>query len=83
MVISNLIGNIIAGGTSIIHLSDSVPMLVWKIFLNGSLLAQHVDVDLWADVQNSFNNFVQSGQIWAMLVGFFLGYFIRGMYTIG
>jgi hypothetical protein len=37
------------------------------------------DTQLFDDVQQSFNHFIQSGQAWALAIGFFLGYFLRGL----
>ncbi|WP_430684956.1 hypothetical protein [Leptolyngbya sp. AN02str] len=46
----------------------------------GSLLAQgQFDTDVFAGVRSAFNNFIQSGQVWALLVGIVLGYLIRGL----
>ncbi len=35
--------------------------------------------ELFDNVHSSFNHFLQSGQAWALLIGLFLGYFIRGL----
>ena len=35
--------------------------------------------ELFDNVQSSFNHFLQSGQAWALLIGLFLGYFVRGL----
>ncbi len=44
------------------------------------VLAQAIqEPDILGDIQNTFNNFVQTGQIWALILGFFIGYFFRGM----
>ncbi len=83
MIISNLLQPAINGLISTLPINDSMQIFLWKAMLNSSILAQKVDVDLWRDVQNAWYNFVQSGQIWALILGFIIGYFIRGMYTIG
>jgi fructose-specific phosphotransferase system IIC component len=44
------------------------------------VIAQN-DPDVLADIGNAFRNFYQSGQIWALLVGFILGYMVRGLTT--
>lgn len=83
MIIANLLEPGINGLLSSLTINDSMQILLWKAMVNGSILAQKVDVDLWRDVQTAWYNFVQSGQIWALILGFIIGYFIRGMYTIG
>lgn len=49
-----------------------------------TMLAQHIDdPNLLGKVQSSFDHFVQSGQVWALLVGVILGYIIRGLTSYG
>ncbi|ACK67623.1 conserved hypothetical protein [Rippkaea orientalis PCC 8801] len=44
----------------------------------GHLFAQSVqNVDILADFQKSWKNFIQSGQVWALGIGFVLGYMFR------
>ena len=61
-------------------LSNYLPVLVSKLPVWFLPLAQQVrDQNLLGQVINAWNHFVQTGQIWALLVGVMLGYFIRGM----
>lgn len=41
------------------------------------LAAVSKDLDIMAQFQDSFNNFIKTGQVWAMLIGFVLGYLFR------
>jgi hypothetical protein len=41
------------------------------------LLAQQVDADIWKNAQQAWNNFVKTGQIWASIIGFILGWMLR------
>jgi hypothetical protein len=43
------------------------------------VLAQQFDQDILGDIVNIWNNFVDSGQIWALLFGIVLGYMIRNL----
>ncbi len=44
------------------------------------LIAQKVeDVDILGDMKNAWDNFVDSGQVWALLIGLAVGYMFRGM----
>jgi hypothetical protein len=45
------------------------------------VLAQQFDQDILGDLANAWNNFVQSGQIWALIIGIIIGYLIRGLTT--
>jgi uncharacterized protein YqgC (DUF456 family) len=61
-----------AGGHSWLHFAH-----------DGMFLAQHTDADLVASFQKSFKHFVESGQVWAMLIGLIIGYFFRAFTTYG
>jgi hypothetical protein len=43
------------------------------------VLAQQFDQDVLGDMRNIWNNFVESGQLWALLFGIVLGYMIRNL----
>ncbi|WP_204140001.1 hypothetical protein [Halomicronema sp. CCY15110] len=45
------------------------------------ILAQQFDQDILGDLGNVFSTFIESGQIWALLVGFVLGYMLRSVTT--
>jgi hypothetical protein len=49
-------------------------------FLCGGLwIAQTAQTDLFSNVGQSWNNFIQSGQVWALIIGFVVGYLFRGL----
>ncbi|MGB3310628.1 MAG: hypothetical protein WBG32_10700 [Nodosilinea sp.] len=43
------------------------------------VLAQQFDQDILGDIVSIWNGFVESGQLWALLFGIVLGYFIRNL----
>lgn len=43
------------------------------------VLAQQFDQDILGDMVSIWNNFVESGQLWALLFGIVLGYMIRNL----
>ncbi|MGF1520606.1 MAG: hypothetical protein ACFCVB_22815 [Nodosilinea sp.] len=43
------------------------------------VLAQQFDQDILGDIASTWDNFVDSGQIWALLFGIVLGYMIRNL----
>ncbi len=63
------------------HWSNSDSGLLWQLphpDWNG--LAQIIyDTDVFKGFRNAFNNFIQSGQVWALIIGFVFGYILRGM----
>ena len=49
--------------------------------VSAMVLAQQFDQDILGDFGNAWNTFIESGQVWALLIGFVLGYVIRGITT--
>ncbi|MGP1387416.1 MAG: hypothetical protein ACTS2F_27900 [Thainema sp.] len=47
------------------------------------LVLAQFEQDLWGDVSGAFNNFVESGQLWALLIGIVLGYLLKGLTSFG
>jgi hypothetical protein len=50
--------------------------------LSETLIAQksysHIqEVDIIADMKNAWDNFIETGQVWALLIGLFFGYLFR------
>jgi hypothetical protein len=67
-----------------IHLSAFQDFLLLNGFshslISGSIwIAQVIKDDLFNNVGQSWNNFIQSGQVWALCIGFVLGYLFRGI----
>jgi hypothetical protein len=57
---------------------------IYGFFPNDwSVLAQQLDTDVFAGTRNWFDNFLQSGQLWALIIGFILGYIFKGMTSYG
>ena len=42
-------------------------------------IAQAIKDDLFNNVGVSWNNFIQSGQVWSLVIGFVLGYLFRSI----
>jgi hypothetical protein len=42
-------------------------------------LAQTFKDDLGSNFQDAWSNFIESGQVWALGIGFFLGYIFRSL----
>ncbi|WLT37588.1 hypothetical protein NON20_17700 [Synechocystis sp. B12] len=46
---------------------------------HGLFFAQSVrEVDILGDFQDAWNNFIKTGQVWALIIGFVLGWGFRG-----
>lgn len=51
-----------------------------KLSTRQVVIAQYVeDPDVLGQIRDGFQNFVDSGQMWAMILGFFLGYWFSGI----
>ena len=45
----------------------------------SSLLAQQIeDPDILGQIEDAWYNFIDSGQVWALLIGVFFGYTFKG-----
>ncbi|WP_017652048.1 hypothetical protein [Fortiea contorta] len=65
------------------YLSDSISQLFWHL-PNASLLAQNVtDPNVVGQMQKAWNHFIQTGQVWALLIGLIIGYMIRNLTSYG
>ena len=49
--------------------------------VESMVIAQYFDQDILGDLGNAMSQFVESGQVWALLIGIVLGYLIRGLTT--
>ncbi|WP_414529069.1 hypothetical protein [Nodularia chucula] len=66
------------------YFSGVISQLVWHLPVNVTVLAQYVnDPDLLGQMQQAWNNFVLTGQIWAFLIGIIIGYFLRSLTSFG
>lgn len=48
-----------------------------EFWIHGIHLAQTFQDNLGSTAQDAFNNFIESGQVWALGIGLILGYIIR------
>lgn len=64
-------------------LSHALSHTLGHVAQDGMILAQSTDADLVAEFQKSFKHFVDSGQVWAMLIGVIIGYVFRAFTTYG
>lgn len=58
---------------------DQVQFLAQSNFTQGTVIAQQFDQDVMGDIGEGFQNFYDSGQMWALLIGVVIGYFIRSL----
>ncbi|MBE9008437.1 hypothetical protein IQ259_26160 [Fortiea sp. LEGE XX443] len=66
------------------YLNDLTFQLFWHLPANVTLLAQEIrDPNLISQMQRTWNHFVQTGQIWALLIGLVIGYVVRNLTSYG
>ncbi|MCP2731431.1 hypothetical protein [Limnofasciculus baicalensis] len=66
--------------TTLWHTISYLPELNSQVSLDWLVLAQNVtDPDVLGQMQRAFSNFINSGQVWALLIGLVVGYMFRGM----
>ena len=47
------------------------------------VVAQYFQQDILGDINGAFGRFVESGQLWAMLIGFVIGYIFKSLTSYG
>jgi hypothetical protein len=63
---------------------DSMYQLLWHLPVYSTMLAQNVrDANLIGQIETAFNHFIQTGQVWALLIGLVIGYIIRNLTSYG
>lgn len=83
MKLWSIVGGFAVSLWTTILLSNTVNATT-RIAVNWTLLAQNIsDPDLLGQIQKSFNNFVETGQVWALLIGLVVGYLIRNLTSYG
>ncbi|MGC9528302.1 MAG: hypothetical protein ACP5D7_22435 [Limnospira sp.] len=56
----------------------------WPVHFNfyyptESVLAQQVTIDLWTNVKNTWNHLLETGQLWAFLIGLGMGWWAKSL----
>ncbi|MCL2932255.1 MAG: hypothetical protein MGG11_08245 [Trichodesmium sp. MAG_R03] len=59
--------------------SNLLDLLGVKVLYNWQIFAQQLDIDLWLDIQKAWNNFIECGQGWALLVGLIIGWMVKSI----
>ncbi len=49
------------------------------LVLHNIILAQAFEDNLGSNMQRAWSNFIESGQVWALLIGVVLGYLFRSL----
>ncbi|MFM2061034.1 MAG: hypothetical protein RLZZ507_704 [Cyanobacteriota bacterium] len=67
-----------------LHLHDPLFSLLGNIHIDINFVATSIkDPDVLGQMQNAWNNFVKTGQIWAMLTGIIIGYLFKSLTSYG
>ncbi|MDZ7969819.1 MAG: hypothetical protein RM368_33585 [Nostoc sp. DedSLP03] len=66
------------------HYSDLISQLYWQLPVNLTALAQTItDPNVLGQIQKFWSHFIQTGQVWALLIGLVIGYMIRNLTSYG
>ncbi|MEL6135915.1 MAG: hypothetical protein AAFR42_00675 [Cyanobacteria bacterium J06628_6] len=77
--VTSLLGELPAGDPTVTALASMQTLPLDQVTLSQPVLAQQFQQDFFASSGEILNNFVESGQVWALLIGVVLGYLIRGL----
>lgn len=83
MVLIHLVQHMTPCLADTITWSDVSQGWFWHSRIDWSMLAQYINPDVFAATRSFFNNFIKSGQLWALLIGLIIGYIMRGFTTYG
>lgn len=62
------------------YLSVTLDIFHHSLSFLGTILAQTFDdVDVLGQMQDAWNNFIETGQVWALLIGVFFGYLFKSL----
>lgn len=65
---------------SSLEIPNAIAHLPQSLGTTGIFLAQNVrDPDVMGQMQGAFTHFVESGQIWALIIGLVIGYGFRSL----
>ncbi|MBN3891888.1 MAG: hypothetical protein HWQ43_22925 [Nostoc sp. JL31] len=64
--------------------SDLTSQFLWNLPVNWTALAQTItDPNVMGQMQKAWSHFIQTGQVWALLIGLVIGYMIRNLTSYG
>ncbi|MDM9582869.1 MULTISPECIES: hypothetical protein [unclassified Nostoc] len=64
--------------------SDLTSQFLWHLPVNWTALAQTItDPNVMGQMQKAWSHFIQTGQVWALLIGLVIGYMIRNLTSYG
>ncbi|MEH2251444.1 hypothetical protein [Nostoc sp.] len=66
------------------YYNDFISQLFWHLPVNLTVIAPTItDPDVMGQIQKSWSHFIQTGQVWALLIGLVIGYMIRNLTSYG
>ena len=66
--------------STLLNSQETLEVLRSQIPHLGTVLAQSIkDPDVLGQMKSAFENFIESGQVWALLIGLFVGYMFRSL----
>lgn len=66
------------------YFSDLISQAIGHLPINLTVLAVNItNPDVVGQIQKVWNNFVQTGQIWALVIGLVIGYMFRNLTKYG
>ncbi|NHC34839.1 hypothetical protein [Scytonema millei] len=57
--------------------------ILWHLPWHSPLAQSIKDPDLLGQWQKAFDHFIQTGQVWALLIGIFIGFLVKSMTSFG
>jgi len=62
---------------------SSTSQMLWHLPWHSTLAQNLKDPDLLGQWHKAFDHFIQSGQVWALLIGIFIGFLVKSITSFG
>ena len=74
-----MIATLLQGWFHLSHESQVLDPLLWHVMPQVTWMAQAIQDNLGSNVGDAWDNFIESGQVWALLIGIIIGYIFRSI----
>lgn len=71
--------SLLQSSLNVLHHSLVAQNLIFQAHQHSLWIAQQFEDNLGSSFQSTWDNFIQSGQVWALIIGFIVGYVFRSI----
>lgn len=82
-MVIDVLPDITNGLANLGYWNDGLHHWLWQMPHDWTVFGQQFNTDVFANFRRAFDNFVRTGQVWALLIGVVIGYLIKGFTSYG